>query len=117
MENNTTQAEREINISDDKTLAIVAYLTVIGLVVALIMNKEKKSAFAAFHVKQSCILCALGFAVFLVGMVPLLGWVISFFGSLFLLYLWIMGLFNAINGKVKPVPVFGRKFEEWFKNV
>ncbi|UZH56167.1 hypothetical protein JRG66_04695 [Salinimicrobium tongyeongense] len=117
METGNTHAETKKDKTEDITIAVIAYLTIIGLVVAFVMNNEKKDAFAAWHIRQSMGLTVLGIAVFAIGMVPILGWLISFFGSLFLLYLWIMGLINAINGKVKPVPVLGSKFEEWFKNI
>lgn len=102
---------------DEKTIAIIAYLTVIGLVVAFVMNNDKKQAFATYHIRQSLGLVAASLALFIIGMVPILGWIISFFGSLFLLYLWIMGLINAVNYKAKPVPFLGEKFEEWFKTI
>lgn len=114
-ENTHTQTKNEK--TTDVTIAIVAYLTIIGLLAAFIINKEKKEPFAAYHIKQSLGLALCGIALFVVGMVPILGWIASFFGSLFLLYLWIMGLMNAINGKAKPVPFLGDKFMEWFKNI
>ncbi|WP_029035091.1 DUF4870 domain-containing protein [Salinimicrobium terrae] len=117
METGNTHAKTENHETDDITIAVVAYLTLIGLVVAFVMNKDKKDPFAAYHIKQSLGLTVCGLALFVVGMIPILGWLVSFFGSLFLLYLWIMGLVNAINGKVKSVPVLGNKFEEWFRNI
>ncbi|MDT0642809.1 hypothetical protein RM553_08200 [Zunongwangia sp. F363] len=115
METRTTDGET--HIEDDKTLAIVAYLTIIGLVAAFVMNRDKKDEFAAYHIRQSLGLCVCGIALFVVGLVPVLGWIVSFFGSLFLLYLWIMGLINAINGRLKAVPFLGEKFQEWFKDI
>lgn len=112
METHTTQTD-----TTDKTIGIVAYLTLIGLVVAFVVNKDKNNSFTDYHIKQSLGLCVLGFGLFIIGLVPILGWILSFMGSLFLLYLWIMGIMNAVNGKTKPVPFFGRKFEEWFKNL
>lgn len=100
-----------------KTIAIVSYLTIIGLVVAYVLNTDKKDGFANFHIKQSLGLVVVGLGLFVLGMVPILGWLISFFGSLFLLFLWIMGLMNAINGKEKQVPVLGKHFEDWFRNL
>lgn len=117
MESGNTHAETENTTTNDISMAIIAYLTIIGLVVAFVMNKEKNDPFAAYHIKQSLGLCVCGIAVFIVGMIPILGWIASFFGSLFLLYLWIMGIINAINGKVKSVPVLGDEFEKWFQNV
>ncbi|MDT0687713.1 DUF4870 domain-containing protein [Autumnicola psychrophila] len=117
MESGNTHAENKNTATDDKTMAIVAYLTIIGLIVAFVMNNEKKDPFAAYHIKQSLGLSLCGIALFIVGLVPILGWIASFFGSIFLLYLWIMGLINAINGKTQPVPLLGDKFEEWFRNI
>lgn len=117
MESGNTQAETKNTASDDKTMAIVAYLTIIGLIAAFIMNREKNDPFAAYHIKQSLGLSMCGIALFIVGLVPILGWIASFLGSIFLLYLWVMGLVNAINGKEQPVPLFGDKFEEWFRNI
>lgn len=103
--------------TEDKSLGIIAYLTVIGLVAAFIMNKDKNNEFATYHIKQSLGLCLFGFGIFIVGSIPILGWIVSFLGGLFLLVLWVMGFLNAVNGKEKPVPVLGSKFETWFKNM
>lgn len=100
-----------------KTIGIIAYLTLIGFVIAFVLNKDKNYPFATYHIKQALGLMLCGLAIFIVGMVPILGWIISFLGSICLLILWIMGLLNAINNKVKPIPVLGTKFEEWFKNL
>jgi uncharacterized membrane protein len=117
MEPGNTQTETKSTASDDKTMAIVAYLTIIGLIAAFIRNREKNDPFAAYHIKQSLGLSMCGIALFIVGLVPILGWIASFLGSIFLLYLWVMGLVNAINGKSQPVPLLGEKFEEWFNNI
>lgn len=117
METETTNTETTHEGTSEKTIAVVAYLTIIGLVAAFVMNQNKKDEYAAYHIKQSLGLCVCGVALFMVGLIPILGWLLSFFGSLFLLYLWIMGLVNAINGKEKPVPILGRKFEEWFHSI
>lgn len=109
--------EKEVQTSEDKSIGIIAYLTLIGLIIAFVMNKDKNDVFGAYHIKQSLGLCVCGIGLFIIGMIPILGWIISFLGTLFLLYLWIMGLMNALNGKLKPVPVLGTKFEQWFANI
>ena len=50
-------------------------------------------------------------------MIPILGWIINILGIIVLLYMWVMGLMNAINGKESPVPFLGEKYKEWFKNI
>lgn len=113
----TTQSAELNNKTQDKTTGIIAYLTIIGLIVALVMNKETKDKFASYHIRQSLGLCITGFALAVIGIIPLIGWLISILGTLFIVILWILGLINALNGFEKPVPVLGTKYLEWFKNV
>ena len=113
--NTTTEQDR--SISEGKNIAIIAYLTIIGLIIAFVMNNEKKNAFASFHIRQSLGIGLIALALIVINIIPILGWIISFFGSFLILFLWIMGLVNAVNSKEKPVPLFGKNFEEWFKNI
>ncbi len=103
--------------TQDKTIAIVAYLTVIGLVVALVMNNEKKDLFSTYHIRQSLGLVLTSIALSLINVIPILGWIVSLIGAFVLLYMWVVGLLNAVNGREKPVPILGEKYKEWLKSV
>ena len=103
--------------TQDKTIAIVAYLTIIGLVVALVLNNEKRDLFAKYHIRQSLGLVLTSLALSLINVIPILGWIVSMVGAFVLLYMWVMGLLNAINGRERPVPILGEKYEEWLKSV
>jgi len=103
--------------SEGKNIAVIAYITIIGLIIAFVMNNDKKDAFAAYHIKQSLGLACTGLALGAIGMIPILGWIINILGIFVLLYMWVMGLMNAFNGKESPVPFLGDKFVEWFKNI
>lgn len=111
-----TQAHNTESTSDNN-MAIIAYITIIGLIIAFVMNKDKKEAFANYHIKQSLGLALTGLALGIISVIPFLGWIIYIVGILGLLYMWIMGLMNAINEKEQPVPFLGEKFNEWFKNL
>ncbi|MEO6949417.1 MAG: hypothetical protein ABI123_07305 [Ginsengibacter sp.] len=100
-----------------KDIAIISYITIIGLVIAFIMNSEKKASFAYYHIRQVTGLAVTGLALWIIGIIPILGWLILIVGSFCLLIMWIMGLMNAINGKEAPVPILGKKYEEWFKGI
>jgi len=102
---------------EGKTTAIIAYITIIGLVIAFVMNNDKKNAFTSYHIRQSLGLALVALALSLINVIPILGWIISFLGFFVILFMWIMGLVNAINGKEKPLPILGKKYEEWFKNI
>lgn len=111
------ETENTAIINEGKTAAIVAYLSLIGLIIAFVMNNDKKNIFASYHIRQALGLMVAMFALSIVGVVPILGWIISIFGFLFLVVLWVIGLIGAINGKEKAVPVLGDKFQDWFKSI
>lgn len=105
------------DISSGKNIAIIAYITLIGLIIAFVMNNDKKDAFASYHIRQSLGLMCAGIALSIFSPIPFLGWAVAVFGSLFILVLWVIGLLNAVNGKQAPVPVLGEYFEKWFASI
>lgn len=115
--NTGTQTCSSEDIESGKSTAIIAYITIIGLIIALVMNNDKKNPFAAYHIRQVVGLAVTGIALGIINVIPILGWMISILGSIVILILWIIGLMNAINGKVKPLPILGDKYEEWFKSI
>ncbi|QAA82890.1 hypothetical protein EI546_14695 [Aequorivita sp. H23M31] len=104
-------------VEEGKTIAIIAYITIIGLIVAFVMNNEKKNSFASYHIRQSLGLGLTGIALSILSYIPFIGWLISMLGGLLLIVLWVMGLISAINGERKPVPVLGEKYQEWLKGI
>jgi len=100
-----------------KKIAIIGYLTIIGMVIAFVMNNEKKLGFASYHMRQSVGLCVTGLALGAIGIIPILGWIMNVVGIFVLFYMWIMALMNAINGKEKPAPFLGKKYKVWFKGI
>lgn len=112
---NTLENETIVKNDEAKNIAIIAYITILGLLIAFMMNNDKKFPFARYHIRQSLGLAATGLALGVIGIIPILGWIINIVGFFVLLYMWIMGLINAINEKVKPVPFLGKKYDAWFK--
>lgn len=104
-------------IPEGKTIAIISYMTLVGFIIALIMNMEKKNTFAAFHIRQMLGIVLTGLAVSFIAIIPILGWIVYGVGIILLLIMWIIGLVNAVNGKEKPVPVLGEQYAEWFKTI
>ena len=103
------------NVKDGKTIAIISYLWIIGLLIAFLMNQEKRNYFAAFHIRQSF---GLSLLIFAISLVTKFG--IPIFGSIIFLgwfVLWVIGILGAIKGEEKPVPLFGDSFQNWFKNL
>lgn len=104
-------------VEEGKTIAIISYLTFIGLIIALVLNNEKKNSFAAFHIRQSLGIQLTGIAVGFVSWIPFIGWLIGFAALFVLVYLWVSGLLYSVNGKEKVVPFLGEKYAEWFKGI
>lgn len=118
---NTEQTINDISETsvkeEGKTIAIIAYITIIGLIIAFVMNNEKKNDFASYHIKQSLGLALTGLALGMIGMIPILGWIINIIGIFVLFYMWLMSLINALGLKEKPAPILGDKYILWFKNI
>lgn len=91
-----------------KTTAIIAYITLIGLLIAFIMNSSSNNEFAKFHIGQSVRVAILGLANYVLGMfLPSGLWFVSSIISLGVLVFWILGIINAINLKDEPLPIIG----------
>lgn len=82
---------------DAKTTSIVAYLTWIGLIIAVCAGDKEG---AKFHVNQALVI----FLFSLLGVIPCIGWI----WAVFMLVCWIMGLIAAINQEEKEVPLIGK---------
>ncbi len=107
--------------SEDKTVAILAYLTVIGLIVAIVMHGNKKTQLGAYHLRQSLGLMVTGLAlwaaVFLIALIPFIGWMISLASFVLwigLFVLWLIGFIAAVSGQFKPIPLLGEHYQKWF---
>ena len=96
-------------VEEGKTIAIISYITWIGLLIAFIMNNDKKNNFAKFHIRQVLLL----FLSSLLVPIPIIGWI----WGICLIVLWIMGLVSAVNGEEKEVPLIGKYAQEWFKGL
>lgn len=102
-------------IKEGKTLAIVSYFTFIGLILAIIMNLEKRNPFTLFHIRQM-----LGLIIMLIFSNLVEKYVNSLLGTAFWIITfasWLFGLVQAIKEEYKPIPIIGEKFQEWFKNI
>ncbi len=102
-------------IKEGKTMAIIAYLWWIGLIIAFVMNNDKRNYFASFHIRQMIGLLLLNIAAGVVGRYVdgTVGWLIG--AGTFVL--WIIGFIGAIQEEEKSVPLLGDKFQEWFKGI
>ena len=111
-------------VDDGKTVAIISYLSIIGWIIAYVMYGNNKTQLGAYHLRQTIALFVVGILTWVVQMflifIPVIGWIIGIFLNfvyLLLFVLWIIGFIAAINGQEKPMPVIGKKAQEWFKGI
>ena len=109
---------------DGKTIAVISYLTIVGWVIAYVMNSNNKSQIAIYHIRQSLFLMLAAIVFYTVQtmllLIPYLGWLIALLSipiGIALLILWIMGLIAAINGEEKPIPLVGQKAQELLSSI
>ncbi|MBS9462751.1 YtxH domain-containing protein [Flagellimonas sp. 389] len=98
------------NPDSGKTVALIAHLTFIGWIIAIIMNNNNKTEIGSFYVRQVLGIFLVGLVLGIIPIVNLIGWI-------FPLVLWIMSLIGAINGTQKPVFLVGEYFQNWFKGL
>ncbi len=94
-------------IESGKTMAIVSYII---FFIPLLMDDMRKNPFVMYHTEQSIVLLLLNIAAGIVGTLTCGIGLILYIPWLILL---IMGIMNAANGQMKPLPVigqFGEKF-------
>ncbi len=104
-------------VNEGKTAAIISYITIIGTIVAFIMNNSSKNSFASFHIRQMLGLTLLSIAnSWGIGRLAGMGWIAAIIG-VGILVLWIIGFIGAIQGEEKKIPLLGDQFQEWFKSV
>ena len=100
--------------TEDRTVAILAYITIIGFIIAIVMHSSKKTAIGSYHLRQCLGLFITGFVASFLMVIPVLGWIAFPIVMIGLFVLWIMGLIAAVNGQQKPMPVVGEHYQKWF---
>lgn len=104
------QAFDPSNPESGKTVAIIAHITLIGWIIAIIMNSSNKTELGSFYIRQ---VLGIFLILFVISFIP----VLNFLGWLFGAILWIVSLIGAINGNQKPVFLVGETFQNWFKSL
>lgn len=91
-------------VLDGKAYAILAYLWILCLI-PLILKKDNR--FALFHAKQGLVIFLAEIIIGFVGVIPVLGWMILFFGTLLFGILSLVGIVQVLMGQYFKMPVIG----------
>lgn len=82
---------------DAKTTSIVAYLSWIGFLIALLAGDKEG---ARFHMNQALVILLFS----MIAIIPCIGWI----WGIFMVVCWILGFVAAINQEEKEVPLIGQ---------
>jgi uncharacterized membrane protein len=105
--------DNQVTMTEDNTVAVVSYLTLIGFIIALIIHQNKKTELGAFHLREMLGLLLFAVGLQVLSLLPLLG-IIALLAQIALFVLWLLGLINAINKEKKLLPIVGDLFQRWF---
>lgn len=97
-------------LSDGKNVAIIAHITLIGWIIAIVMNSNNKTDYGSFYIRQMLGIIILGFVLSFIPFINIIGWIL-------VLVLWIMSLIGALSGEKKPIFLLGTQFQDWFKAI
>lgn len=116
-ENNTTSGEvKEGEVigndgfsakekEDGKLMAILSYVGVLSLVPYL---AEKDNKWVRYHAIQGVNLFIIEVILYIIRMIPILGWIVGWLGSIVTLVISIIGIVNVCNGEAKELPIVGK---------
>lgn len=94
----------EEDIEKNKVMAALAYLIFFLPLIAC-----PDSPFGKYHANQGLLLLITGFVGSIVlGIIPIIGWILLPFFSLAVFIFAIIGLVGALNGKSKELPIIGK---------
>lgn len=102
--------------AEDKTAAILSYITVLGFIIALVLHSQRRTRIGSYHMRQSLGIYLTGVVAGLLVFIPFIGWIAMPVVGLVLMVFWIMGLVAAAQGRMQPVPLIGDKIQDLFGN-
>lgn len=89
---------------DKKTTGIVAYITLVGWLIAYFTGDKEG---AKFHLNQSLVLLIAELIAGVISRITVIGSIVGGILSIVLFVFWIMGLVYACKDEEKEVPVLG----------
>lgn len=98
------------DVEDNKIIASLSYIFILCLVPLML---KRKSDFAQFHARQGLTITVAWFVSWVIGIVPILGWLVSFAANLALLVISIMGVIKTLDGQTWKIPYIYEWSKRW----
>ena len=100
------------DVEENKAISVLSY---IGILVLIPLLAKKDSRYAQFHAKQGLVIFIAQIILSVIFIIPFLGWIIWLIGWIILVILSIMGIINALGGKMKELPITGQYADKIMK--
>jgi uncharacterized membrane protein len=100
----STPAPASIAVHNNTLMGVLSYL---GPLVIISYALAKNDPFVKFHVKQGLVVFAIEIALWIIGMIVPMFYIIISLVNLGTLILSILGIINVIQNKQEPLPVVG----------
>ncbi|EDP72596.1 hypothetical protein FBALC1_15882 [Flavobacteriales bacterium ALC-1] len=97
-------------LSDGKNVGVIAHITFIGWIIAIVMNSSNKTEFGSFYIRQMLGLVLIAIVTSFIPFLNFVMWIV-------LLIAWVMSLISALGGEKKTTFLLGDQFQEWFKSL
>lgn len=101
LENEITEEE----IQGNKLMAVLSYLGIL-ILIPLLTKREVK--YIRFHLNQGMVLGIAYIILYVILLIPVIGWILGLIGIIVTGIFSIMGIISAARGKVKRVPLLGK---------
>jgi len=95
--------------TNEKLIALLSYATFIGLLIAYFLNKDNKSAFVTWHIKNM-----FGLMIFLLTSVVSQEYWFGIYIYYFAFICWVVSIIMCVFNKTQAVPWVSKKFQQWF---
>jgi len=104
------KAAKGASDSGENAYAILSYLWILCLIPILM---KKQGEFVRFHARQGLMLFVVEIGFFIIGIIPILGQLISMLGMLVCGVLSLIGIVQVLMGNKWRMPVIG----EWSEKI
>ena len=91
---------------NNKTAAIVSYITWIGFLIAMCIG-DRSDRYVSHHLNQALVLNLLSIVGGVLEVIPVIGSIAAGIVSLGVLVFWVMGIYRAATGSTEPLPLVG----------
>jgi len=115
-----------------KKVSVLAYLTIIGFIIALYINHNNKTKLGTYHLRQAIGLHCTSFLFLFMPFFLIAGVGSDLLGiftylmtvillvfvlgsiSIYLIKIYVKAIIIANRGEMIPIPVLGNSYEKWF---